>query len=156
MTLNSAWFLNATGQFTPLNGIPTTSTSTGFLTYVTHSATASVAAASTSAYTDFGPGVNLGSTGVWLVWATSQLVGPGAAPGSISVKLWDGTTTLSVATQSIAANNDHVLFLSGVITNPAANLKISGQAFSAANQVTMSSTDALGNTASYVSGLRIG
>lgn len=72
-----------------------------------------------------GPSVAQGTSGTWLVSGNVTVLDTSAA-ASITCKLWDGTTVID-STLGITggANLTLNVFLSGVITNPAGNLKIS-------------------------------
>lgn len=128
MTLNHNWFLNATGQFTPIGSGQinlSTTTTTGFLTYLTKATTADITISTTS-YTD-GPSVSQGSSGTWLASGTITLESSVAASLTF-LQLWDGTTTIASCETNIAGLLDATsASLSGVISSPAGNLRISGR-----------------------------
>lgn len=72
-----------------------------------------------------GPSVTLG-TGIWFVMGTVCLTDSLAGVVQINCKLWDGTTVISsAATKNQVANFVSAVTLSGVITNPGANVEIS-------------------------------
>lgn len=73
-----------------------------------------------------GPSVAQGTTGTWYVSGTVTVVDTSAAP-SLSAKLWDGTTVISSTMFGTAgaANSFYTLSISGIITSPAGNLRIS-------------------------------
>ncbi len=74
-----------------------------------------------------GPSVAQGTSGTWFVTGTVTCVDTAAGAAFIA-KLWDGTTVVaSTVINNTAANVRAICSLSGVITNPAANLKISVQ-----------------------------
>lgn len=78
----------------------------------------------TSNYFD-GPSVAQGSVGTWFVSASVTVVDTGGAAGFLA-KLWDGSTVIaSGVVTTAAANFAGILSLSGIITSPAGNLKIS-------------------------------
>ncbi len=124
MTLNPGWFLNATGQFLPVAGA-STSTSTSMFTVVTKATTVDITLNTTSgAYID-GPSVAQGSSGIWFVTGTLSLQGSGS--DNMFFKLWDGTTVInSVGTSNAGAGFFTSVTLSGVMASPAGNLRISG------------------------------
>ena len=71
-----------------------------------------------------GPFVAQGSTGVWLAMGTVTLESS-ISGGSAQCKLWDGTTTIASATGRIgAASSDTVMTLTGIISNPVGNIKM--------------------------------
>lgn len=98
------------------------STKNPALTSSTAALGADVALNNTANYFD-GPSVNLGSTGTWLVSGTVTLNETTAA--GFFVKLWDGTTVIASAAASIPATGTVAVSVSGVITSPAGNVKIS-------------------------------
>ena len=127
MTLNPNWFLNATGQFTPIGSgqiALSTTTTTGFLTYVTSTSTVTINL-NTTATTFDGPFVTQGTSGVWLAFG-SVTISDSAAPNQTHVKLWDGTTVIASGEARVTALNVGAsVLLSGIISNPASNLKVS-------------------------------
>jgi len=111
--------LNATQLTT--GTIPTARLGLGQLT---NSLGANVALNNTSNYFD-GPSVAQGSTGTWWVSGTIT-ANDTAGAANIQCKLWDGTTVIASGQASISAVNLSVSFgLSGFITSPAGNLRIS-------------------------------
>lgn len=71
-----------------------------------------------------GPSVAQGTAGTWLVTGTVSTVD--TSSGVWSYKLWDGTTLIASANDSENVGTiKNVVSLSGVITNPAGNLRIS-------------------------------
>lgn len=74
-----------------------------------------------------GPSIAQGSTGTW--WASgTATVQDTAGTATIFCKLWDGTTTISSALGTIAAaSGRNNISLSGFITSPAGNIRISCQ-----------------------------
>lgn len=93
-------------------------------TSLTNSLGADVALNNTGTFFD-GPTVAQGVVGKWLVTGTiTALDTVGAA--SISAKLWDGTNTIDSANITTSSVNvAGAISLSGVITSPAGNLRIS-------------------------------
>jgi len=72
-----------------------------------------------------GPSVAQGTTGVWFVSGTVTVTDTAGA-ARYDVKLWDGTTVIaSGVTTSIAATAPISLSLSGYISSPAGNLRLS-------------------------------
>lgn len=92
------------------------------LTSITNSIGADVALNNTANYFD-GPSVAQGTTGTWFVSGTVSLLDTGNA--SFLCKLWDGTTVIASSETSQTAAFIGSVSLSGVITSPAANLRIS-------------------------------
>ncbi len=120
--------LTAAGSSTQfLNGAGSYATPSGSLTSLTASLGADVALNNTANYFD-GPSVAQGTSGTWLVTGTVTLVDPGGNLQAYS-KLWDGTTVIaSCATRQVGATQDGVIHsLSGIITSPAGNLRISSR-----------------------------
>ncbi len=122
MTLSPGWFLNATGQFTPVVG--GTSTTSGFMTILTKSTTADITLNSTSTFFD-GAAVSQGSSGIWYVTATMLGFEGGAGASYFWAKLHDGTSVIASGVCSVGVSFPGSVSLSGVISNPAGNLRIS-------------------------------
>jgi hypothetical protein len=110
-------------------GAAVTGTLTGgatMLSPITNSLIADVALNNTALYFD-GPSVAQGTVGTWFV-SGSVLLQDNAGVATINVKLWDGTTTIASAKGRILAINGEVMIsLSGYITAPAGNLRISAR-----------------------------
>ncbi len=136
MTLSPNWFLNATGQFQQIGsgqiGISTTTT-TGFLTFVTKSTTINIAIPASTADTD-GPSVAQGSSGVWLAMGNLTILNGGLG-NDFYAKLWDGTTIADSGYVLVGANVATSMSFSGVFNSPANNIKL-----------TVASADARGAT----------
>ena len=99
-------------------------TISGALTSLTNSLGADVALNNTANYFD-GPSTAQGTSGTWFASGTVTLVDTVQA-GSFVAKLWDGTTVIASAwINSAGANAPTQISLSGVITSPAANIRIS-------------------------------
>lgn len=80
-----------------------------------------------------GPAVAQGNAGTWLVTASLTLVDTAGAAVFL-VKLWDGTTVIASGTvEGPFINGTASITLSGVITAPAGNLKISAKDFTSVN-----------------------
>lgn len=72
-----------------------------------------------------GPSIAQGTSGTWLVMG-SVTARSTAGAANFMAKLWDGTTVIdSGRMASLGVNNDIVFALSGYITAPAGNLRIS-------------------------------
>jgi len=128
----------------------------GFTTLTGYQGAATVALNSTSAFFD-GPSVSQGTTGIWLVSGSISLSDSNTVC-TITGKLWDGTTVISAGQVHIdapAAVPTASIALTGIITNPAANLKISALSNSVTSFIW--NTTILGTTnASYITATRIG
>ncbi len=127
MTLNPAWFLNATGQFravTPSDAGISTTTTTALLTFLTtFMSTASVAATTNGSYTT---GVNLaqGSTGTWLAIGTLCFQNTALAVNFAANLSAGGTTFASAFASNSAAGFYESVSLSGIITDPTGNISL--------------------------------
>lgn len=92
---------------------------------------ATVALSNVSSYFD-GPSINVGTSGTWLVSGTVTV--SDTATANINVKLWDGTTVIASARAHVdGAGTWETIALSGFITSPAGNLRISVQDASSAS-----------------------
>jgi len=88
-----------------------------------------------------GPSVAQGTSGTWL--AVGQVSVSGNAVGNyVTCKLWDGTTLIASAGIQTAGSNIDSMPLSGMLVNPAANIKISCEDSSANGGTINSSTGA--------------
>lgn len=97
---------------------------TPVLSSITNSLSADVALNNTGLYFT-GPTVAQGSAGTWYASGTVTCLDTGNS-AQFLCKLWDGTTVIdSCIGQSTAANTRLVMSLSGVITSPAGNIRIS-------------------------------
>ncbi len=93
-------------------------------TPITNSLGADVALNNTANYFD-GPSVAQGTSGTWFVSGTVTLIDT-TGVCNYFCKLWDGTTVIaSVAQRGTGLSNYAVVSLSGFITSPAGNLRIS-------------------------------
>jgi hypothetical protein len=91
---------------------------------ITNSLGANVGLTNISSYFD-GPTIAQGSVGTWFV-SGKVTVQDTAGAANIDAKLWDGTTIIDSGRASIAQANFYVtISLSGQITSPSSNLKIS-------------------------------
>lgn len=113
----------ASGTLTNCTGLPAASIVSST---ATNTLGADVALNNTGLYFT-GPICNQGVTGTWLATGTVTLA-DSAGAAAFNVKLWDGTTVIASArTQTYAASGVMSVSLSGVITNPAGNIRISVQ-----------------------------
>lgn len=132
MTQPLTFFLRADGQFAAPSGfIGTTSTSTATLSSLTKLSTVDISTV-TSSYVD-GPSVTQGTAGVWFVTAGVSWTSNPAA--FLLLRLWDGTSVIaSCEGTNDVANDIAQNVLSGVITSPAGNLRISAKAVGSSGQ----------------------
>jgi len=80
-----------------------------------------------------GPSIAQGSVGTWYISATAT-VDDVVGSADIGCKLWDGTTVIdSGGSSTAAAGKVASVDLSGVITSPAGNIKISCRDFTSVN-----------------------
>jgi len=124
------------------------------LARLTASLGADVALNNTGTYFD-GPSVAQGTTGTWFA-SGSIVVNDTGGAANINVKLWDGTTVIDSGRFSvIAANKEGPVALSGYITNPAGNIRISAQDATATTGVIVFN-DSTGGKDSTLTVLRVG
>lgn len=102
-----------------------------------------------------GPSMAQGTSGTWL--ATGQAtVGDSGGAASFFCKLWDGTTVIdSGAADTVGAAKETVIHLSGVLTSPAANIKISCRDLTATTGLILGTQTGTAKD-STVTGVRIG
>lgn len=105
-------------QFNIMNGGPP------LMSQITNSISGDVALNNTANYFD-GPSVAQGTVGTWFASGSVTVDDTGGA-ANIYAKLWDGTTVIaSGAVQLAASSQRRTISLSGFITSPAANIRIS-------------------------------
>lgn len=93
------------------------------LSPITNSLGADVALNNTGSYFT-GPSIAQGTAGVWFVSGTVTATSGGVA--NINAKLWDGTTVIDSGRSTVSSANEAVaISLSGFISAPAGNLRIS-------------------------------
>lgn len=92
-------------------------------TRVTNSLSGDVALNNTANFFD-GPSTAQGTVGTWLASGTVTLLDTGGAAAYV-VKLWDGTTIISSGAGFSAVGSSTTISLSGYITSPAGNIRIS-------------------------------
>jgi hypothetical protein len=113
----------------PITGSGTLAVS---LSSLTSSLGADVTLNNTANYFD-GPSVAQGTTGTWFVSGTIAVLDTAGGAGMLA-KLWDGTTVIcSSNVNTTSANLLLQIHLSGVITSPAGNLRISCRDLSSTN-----------------------
>ena len=151
----AAWAVLAagiSGQFLQTLGAGANPAWAGF-SPITASLGADVALNNTANYFD-GPSIAQGTAGTWFVSGTITVTDTAAAV--IVIRLWDGTTTIAsgLATVSIGTI-PYSMALSGYITSPAGNLRISARDVSSVNgQILYNyTTDAADST---ITAIRIG
>lgn len=109
-------------------------------------------ATNASTYAD-GPSMAQGTSGTWLV-SGSVTLGDSAGAATFQIRLWDGTTVIDSGTNSISATTSgNVVSLSGIITSPAANIRISVKGSTATGKILFNTS---GNSKdSSIFGIRI-
>jgi hypothetical protein len=109
--------------------LATTAFVSAFLQQINNSIGADVLLNNTANYFD-GPSVAQGTSGTWFASGTVTLIDTNLA-ANFSAKLWDGTTVISSAyTSTSQANGATTLSLSGYISSPAGNIRISARGVS--------------------------
>lgn len=110
---------------TAASGIITAVVPAVSLTSIQSALGADVSLTNVSSYFD-GPSVAQGSSGTWFVSGLVTVLDPGTSPASIDCKLWDGTNVIaSTLMRTTNALGGFPVTLSGVITSPSSNLRIS-------------------------------
>lgn len=95
----------------------------GDLSGITNSLSGDVSLSNTSNYFD-GPSVAQGTAGTWFASGTVT-VKDTVGGSTFSVKMWDGTTVIASAQTISSATNAVSVSLSGFLTSPAGNIRIS-------------------------------
>lgn len=118
---------------------------------ITASLGADVALNNTGNYFD-GPSIAQGTTGTWFVSGTVSVTS--STTDIVYAKLWDGATVIASTSGPAQAGVDRTMSLSGFITSPAGNLRISCKDVSSTNgKITFNTT---GNSAdSTLTAIRI-
>lgn len=91
---------------------------------ITNSLGADVNLNNTANYFD-GPSIAQGTAGTWFVSATVTVVDTGAGTHTFFAKLWDGTTVIASTDIDLASALVSPISLSGFLTAPAGNLRVS-------------------------------
>lgn len=113
---------------------------------------AGVNLSNTTLYFD-GPSIAQGTTGTWFASGTVAITS--TTTDTIICKLWDGTTVADIAAKSITtAGANDIIALSGIVTTPAANIRISCKDASTVNGAMSANADSV-TKASTVSAFRI-
>lgn len=119
-----------TGAFTLGNGLTNSTNSLVVsLTRASNVLGADVNLNNTSNYFD-GPSMAQGSTGTWFAIGTITLSDSSVTSSNIHVKLWDGTNVIastSITTEDANASARVSVTLSGYITSPAGNIRMSAR-----------------------------
>lgn len=114
------------GQFLQTNGAGATPSWAGVnLSRFTNSLAGNVNITATSTFFD-GPSVSQGTSGTWFASGTVAVQDPSTATSNFVCKLWDGTTVIASASlQTNTTGHSYSLAMSGVITSPSGNIRIS-------------------------------
>lgn len=111
--------ITTTGTISLLSSVGTVS-----LTTLTNSISSDVALSNTANFFD-GPSVAQGTSGVWLAVGNVGVTDTAGA-ANIIAKMWDGTTVVDAGSLFMSLANVHgTISLSGILTNPSSNIKIS-------------------------------
>ena len=114
--------------------LPVASGGTGFtagFSPITNSLGANVLLNNTANYFD-GPSVAQGTSGTWFVSGSVTFLA--SALDYIHAKLWDGTTVIASGAKTIVSTEGYAtITLSGYITNPVGNLRISARDITTTN-----------------------
>jgi hypothetical protein len=147
--------LNAPTFTSPVVSSGTLTGTSSMLSPITNSLTGNVALNNTANYFT-GPTVAQGSTGTW--FASGSVVVLDSAAGAIfDVKLWDGTTVIAEArVTTTAANQEQPASVSGFITSPASNIRISVRDVVSTNGQIRFNSNSDGSKTSTVTAIRIG
>ena len=121
---------------------------------ITNSLTGDVALNNTGTYFD-GPSVAQGTAGTWFV-SGQVVVRDTAGAATMTGKLWDGTTIIASGLLTTPAiNTSSIISLSGFISAPAGNLRISVNDSSSTSGAIRANFSGLGNTDSTITAIRI-
>jgi hypothetical protein len=157
----TAMVLGQAAAATPLAiGTAAVGTSTRFaradhvhaMTSLTNSVAAPVTMTTKLTYYD-GPSVAQGTSGTWLVTGTIT-VNSAAVSDQILAKLWDGTTLIASSLEQANGAQVVSISLSGIITSPAGNLRISANNVTT-NGGTIASSNGIDAKASTITAIRI-
>ena len=123
------------------------------LSQLTSSLTTQVIMAASDTWYD-GPAVTQGTAGVWYVSATVT-VSCVTASTFFPIKLWDGTTVFASTVEWSAVGTCFSASVSGIISNPVGNLRVSVLSEGVANNVIEWNRSAVGKDTT-ITALRIG
>lgn len=148
LAASGEWLGNATTAGN-LTGSPT------FFAPITNSLAADVALNNTANFFT-GPSVAQGTSGTWFASGTVTLLDTGGST-DYTVKLWDGTTVIaSTSVNGSTGSHAETVSLSGKITNPAGNIRISVQDVTRTTGAIKANWTGVGNTDSTLTAFRIG
>lgn len=102
-----------------------------------------------------GPSVAQGTTGTWFASGTITLHNPSGAGITLYAKLWDGTNVVASASITMFAGEKNTIALSGTITSPAGNLRISARDVTNTSGLILSN-DSGNSKDSHITAVRIG
>lgn len=124
-----------------------------FLSRITNSLSGDVALSNIASYFD-GPSVAQGTAGTWFVSGSVTITDTGGS-AIYYAKLWDGTTVIASGSIKAGSNTAVVVALSGYLSAPAGNLRISVRDLSNTTGVILFNVS--GNSKdSTISAIRIG
>ena len=139
-------------------GAAVTGTLTGSSTMfspITNSLSGNVALNNTATFFT-GPTVAQGTSGTWFVSGTVTMIDNTGA-GTYFVKLWDGTTVIASTVSYASAAAKYVsVALSGFMTSPAGNLRISVKNTFGVSGTITANDGSMGNFESTITAVRIG
>jgi hypothetical protein len=145
---NSAGVIVSGGQYDSVLAPPS-------LTSLTGSVGADITMTPAATYFD-GPSVAQGTVGTWLVTGTVSISGA-TVNDNIVAKLWDGATLISDLSQQSNGNSGLLaISLSGVITNPTGNLRITVMDVTTAGAKIKAGDGIDATKASTITAIRIG
>jgi len=120
---------NQFAQFTSstqVQGVPAgygfTNSAAVSLSTITNSLVSNVSINVSNTFFD-GPSTSQGASGTWLATGSVSFIATNSP--QVKCKLWDGTTVIDSGVEDTNANFNYSMHLSGVITSPAGNIKIS-------------------------------
>ena len=125
------------------------------LSPITNALSGDVALNNTAVYFD-GPSIAQGTSGTWFV-SGSVTLRDTAGSATFFIKLWDGTTVIQATGLYVTgANLTNSVNLSGYITAPAGNLRISVQDLSSTSGFIKYNVSSNGGKDSTITAIRIG
>ncbi len=132
-------------------------TVSSFSAPITNSLAGDVSMVTAGTYYD-GPTVAQGSIGTWFVSGTITIYDSTGTPPSVVAKLWDGTTVIASAHIQlyISSGPTFSISLSGYISNPSGNLRISASPFGASIQYYIKANSSGNAKDSTITAFRIG
>src|SRR5581483_8284910 len=121
-------------------------------TRITNSLGSDVTLNNTANYFD-GPSVAQGTVGTWSV--AGKVTVQASTPDGVLVKLWDGTTVIDSAAITAAVGGYFSVSLSGYISSPAGNLRISVKNFTSTTSTKIAFNQSGNSKDSTISDVRI-